>query len=96
MAVRRQLSLESSDTAASSSVPCRKLVCAIRGGVVVTATPGGTVTSIVMVVVSVARVEDIVTRHERPVVPESSWNAISVGVIDCIVNFLGIQFLRGE
>ena len=84
MVVCRWLSLE---TAALSSVPCKDLVCAIRGGAVINVMPDDIVTMIEVIVVSVVRIEDMFTRHGRPVFG-ISWNA--VGLVN---NFSDNQFL---
>ena len=84
MAVCRWLSLE---TVALSAVPCKSLVCAIRGGAVITVMPDDIVTMIEMIVVSVVRIEDMFTRYGRPVFG-ISWNA--VGLVN---NFSDNHFL---
>ena len=58
-----------------------------------TVIPDDIVTRIEVIVVSVVRIEDMFTRHGRPVLG-ISWNA--VGVVDWLVNnFSDNQFLRG-
>ena len=84
MAVCRWLSLE---TAALGSVPCKNLVCAIRGGAVINVMPDDIVTMIEVIVVSVVRIEDMFTRSGRPVFG-ISWNAVRL-----VNNFSDNQFL---
>ena len=79
--------------AASVSVPCGKVVCALLSGFVIASTIVDAMTMISWIVVVVVSVEDVVMGHGGSEVPMSGWKAIAVLIIDCVINLLSLQYL---
>ena len=70
------------DGAASICVPCGKAACALLSGFVMALTIVDAMAIISSIVVTVARVGNVVMGHGRSEVPMGGWKAIAVLIID--------------
>jgi len=96
IAFRWQLFFEHSDVSASSSVPCGESISTLSSGVVVTGAICDSMTRVGSVVVDISGIRNKVRRLDRPEVPQSSWEATSVIIIHCVVDFACVGYFNGE
>ena len=96
ISVRWQLFFELPDFSTSVAVPCGECISTLSSGVVVTGAIWDSVTSVGSVVVNIIGIRNKARRPDRPEVPQNSWEATSVIIIHCAVDFAGIDYFNGE
>jgi hypothetical protein len=80
--------------AATVSVPCGEVVCALLSDFVVASTPVGAVARVSMIVIGVSSVEDVVMGYRLSEIPMSGSKAVAVSVVYSVVNRFSLQYLR--